>query len=35
MGKQNNTGRLLERGKPMTAGDAHLIVQVWIMGCDG
>ena len=32
---RNKTGRLHERGKPMNAGDRHLIVQVWIMNSNG
>ena len=32
---RNKTGRLHERGKPMKAGDAHLIVQIWIMNDKG
>ena len=32
---RNKIGRLHERGKPMNAGDCHLIVQVWIMNKDG
>ena len=31
----NKTGRYHERGKPMNAGDCHLIVHVWIMNNNG
>ena len=31
----NKTGRLHERGKPMKAGDYHLVVHVWIMNSNG
>ena len=32
---RNKTGRLHERGKPMKAGDYHLVVQIWIMNGNG
>lgn len=32
---RNKTDRLHERGKPMSANDCHIIVQVWIMNRKG
>jgi len=32
---RNKTGRFHERGTPMTKGDYHLIVQVWILNNNG
>ena len=32
---RNKTGRLHKRGKPMNAGDYHLVVQVWITNSEG
>ncbi|MCL2079462.1 MAG: NUDIX domain-containing protein [Oscillospiraceae bacterium] len=32
---RNKTGRLHERGKPMEAGDYHLVVHIWIMNDKG
>jgi len=32
---RNKTGRLHERGKPMNAGDYHLVVQIWLMNSKG
>ena len=31
----NKTGRLHERGKPMSAGDSHLVVHIWILNSNG
>ena len=31
----NKTGRLHERGKPMKAGDYHLVVSIWIVNSNG
>jgi len=31
----NKTGRLHERGKPLQAGEGHLVVQIWIMNSAG
>ena len=33
--KRNKVGRLHERGKPMSAGDCHLVAQIWIMNSGG
>ena len=32
---RNKTGRLHERGKPMSAGDYHLVVHIWIINSKG
>ncbi len=32
---RNKTGRVHERGKPMAAGDYHLVVHVWIVNDNG
>ena len=32
---RNKTGRLHERGKPMNAGEYHIVVQIWIMNSRG